>query len=61
MRKTWKTPELNRFGSVIEMTLSSQQENQGKCPGLEDDAECAPPGRVGGCTPMGCPADGVLS
>ena len=61
MRKTWSTPELNRFGTVAQMTLSSDQPNSGKCPGPGDDAECAPSGLVGGCDPMGCPQDGVLS
>ena len=60
MKKTWKTPELSRFGSVAQMTLSSAQENQGKCPGEEDDAECAPGGPEG-CTPRGCGDNGVLS
>jgi len=44
MKKSWKTPELSRFGSVAEMTLASGAENQGKCPGPGDDAECGTPG-----------------
>jgi hypothetical protein len=52
--KVWKTPEFRRFGCVSDLTLASEQENMGKCPGLEDDAECAPPGRVGGCEVQGC-------
>lgn len=61
IKKTWKTPELSRFGSVAEMTLASDQTNSGKCPGLLDDAECAPPGRVGGCGDQRCGGTGVLS
>lgn len=60
-RKMWQTPALSRFGSVAEMTLASDQANQGKCPGLLDDAECAPPGRVGGCESATCGGTGVLS
>ena len=61
MRKVWRTPSVRRFGSVADLTLASEQENRGKCPGLEDDAECAPPGRVGGCE-VNCAGDGgVLS
>lgn len=61
MKQAWSTPTLNRFGSVAQMTLSSEHPNSGKCPGPYDDAECGPPGRVGQCDPMGCPVDGVLS
>lgn len=61
MRKSWKTPELSRFGTLAQMTLASGHPNSGKCPGVEDDAECAPSGLVGPCTPMGCPLNGVLS
>ncbi len=49
MKKSWKTPELSRFGTVAQMTLASEHPNNGKCPGLEDDAECAPSGHVGKC------------
>ncbi len=61
MRKAWRTPELSRFGSVAQMTLASEQANSGKCPGLFDDAECAPPGRVGGCEVNCAGGPGVLS
>jgi hypothetical protein len=61
MKKAWITPEVSRFGSVAQMTASSEQPNSGKCPGAGDDAECGPSGLVGGCDPMGCPQDGVLS
>ena len=50
VKKTWRSPELSRFGSVAQMTLASEQPNEGKCPGGGDDAECGPPGRVGHCT-----------
>ena len=39
MKKAWNTPAFRRFGSVADLTLASEQENRGKCPGLEDDAE----------------------
>ena len=64
--KPWKTPEFRRYGCVSDLTRASEQENMGKCPGLEDDAECAPPGLNGpGCelppTPECGGGGGVLS
>ena len=62
MKKNWKAPQLSRFGTVAQMTMASEQANNGKCPGTYDDAECAPSGRVGGCErPNECSGFDVFS